>query len=256
MTPEQFSSELERFRSELQGILSRFTQSSDRLSIRQSDDPIYRQRVRELRDFLNDHLGANSYSAEIREHYSAGLNNYFESPSYKSVENIIGVIGAVLTRVSRNPDLLNRGDHTQRPSTLAPPDSVTLSWLYQHVPAKLWASAAGILATAFLAGVSISQVPFVRRLLDPYFGLTRSETTRGEGIAQVLDRRTKELIAGHNARVAELQKAIAAEEHSYGVSPGYGHREAVQRLREDLKAEYQRYEVELSELRKLAEQAR
>ena len=144
----------------------------------------------------------------------------------------------------------------QAESILDFPERVTLAWLWRHVPVKLWASAAGLLVTVFLVGVSISRVAFVRRLLDPYIEPTRNETTRGDGIAQVLDKRTKELIAGHNSRVAELQKAIATEEHNYGVSPSYSHREAGSRLREDLKAEYQRYNQELLELRKLVEQVR
>ena len=69
---------------------------------------MYRQYVRELVDLFNDVLGPNSYSRQVADEANRGVSNYINSPSYKSVENIIAVVRAAQTRLSRNPDLLTR----------------------------------------------------------------------------------------------------------------------------------------------------
>ena len=42
MSPEKFNDILEKYRNQLQGILSRFTQSPDGIHINQQDDQVYR----------------------------------------------------------------------------------------------------------------------------------------------------------------------------------------------------------------------
>ena len=101
-------SELENYREQLTGFLKRFKKSSDGWSINFDDDPIFRQNVVELIDLFNDNLGPNQYSKMIANHFNEGLANFYRSPSYKSVENIIGVIGAAIKRFERNPNLLER----------------------------------------------------------------------------------------------------------------------------------------------------
>lgn len=99
---------IQGYKTGFENYLSRFSKSDSGLHINRDDDPIYRQQVLEIRDFLNDCLGDNSYSRQIIEYYAWGLQNFLQSPSYKSIENIIGVLGAVITRLNRNPDLLKR----------------------------------------------------------------------------------------------------------------------------------------------------
>jgi predicted nucleotide-binding protein len=105
---EEIIAEIKRYESELEGILSRFTHSSDGIRIGHGDDPLLRQFVRELVDLFNDVLGSNSYSGQIVKDFNEGVSNYVGSPSYKSVENILCVVRAALTRLRRNPDLLAR----------------------------------------------------------------------------------------------------------------------------------------------------
>jgi predicted nucleotide-binding protein len=100
--------ELKRYESDLAGILSRFTRSRDAIHIGHGDDPLFRQYVRELIDLFNDVLGRNAYSAQIAGEFNEGVSNFVGSPSYKSVENILSVVRAALTRFARNPDLLVR----------------------------------------------------------------------------------------------------------------------------------------------------
>jgi predicted nucleotide-binding protein len=96
------------YKADFEKYLSRFQKSDSGLHINHDDDPVYRQQVLEINDFLNDCLGNNSYSRQIIDYYNCGLQNFLQSPSYKSIENIVGVLGAIITRLNRNPDLLKR----------------------------------------------------------------------------------------------------------------------------------------------------
>jgi predicted nucleotide-binding protein len=100
--------ELKRYEGELSAILNRFSRTRDGIHIGSGDDPLFRQYVRELIDLFNDVLGRNSYSAQIVAEFNEGVSNYVHSPSYKSVENILSVVRASVTRFTRNPDLLAR----------------------------------------------------------------------------------------------------------------------------------------------------
>ncbi len=108
MDADQIIAEIKRYESELAGILSRFTRSRDGIYIGDGDDPIFRQYVRELVDLFTDALGQNSYSPQIGGEFTEGISNYVGSPSYKSVENILSVVRAALTRLNRSPELLVR----------------------------------------------------------------------------------------------------------------------------------------------------
>jgi predicted nucleotide-binding protein len=108
MDADTIIAELKRYESELAGILSRFKRNRDGIHINRTDDPLFRQYVRELVDLFNDALGQNSYSAQITGEFNEGVSNFVGSPSYKSVENILSVVRASLTRFARNPQLLER----------------------------------------------------------------------------------------------------------------------------------------------------
>jgi predicted nucleotide-binding protein len=108
LDPSTIIAELKRYESELSGILGRFSRTSDGIHIGRGDDPLFRQYVRELIDFFNDILGRNSYSAQIVGEFNEGVSNFVGTPSFKSVENIISIVRAVLTRLERNHGLFER----------------------------------------------------------------------------------------------------------------------------------------------------
>ncbi len=110
MDKNGFLSILTNYKTELEDILSRFQYHH----INQNDDPVYRQKVQEIIDLLTDNLVENPYSSRIASFFNEGISNFTGLPSYKSVENIIGVIGAIITRVSRKPGLLNKSNHTNQ----------------------------------------------------------------------------------------------------------------------------------------------
>jgi predicted nucleotide-binding protein len=108
VTNEDIIAEIKRYEATLSAILSRFRRTSDGIYIARGDDPLLRQIVPEIIDLFGDVLGPNNYSRQIAAEFNEGVSNYIGSPSYKSVENIISVVRAAITRLQRNPDLLNR----------------------------------------------------------------------------------------------------------------------------------------------------
>lgn len=107
MTPEQIIAEFEMYESKLSRIYSGFIRTRDGIHIGEGDDPLYRQYVREVIDLYNDALGQNVYSAQIAHEYTQGFG-YLGQPSLQGVENVLGVVRASLTRLKRDPNLLER----------------------------------------------------------------------------------------------------------------------------------------------------
>lgn len=108
MDNEIFIKTIREYKANLEKILSRFKRGYDSITIHSEDDPIYRRMVIEIVDLFNDAIGSNQYSSMIVSHFNDGITNFFRSPSYKSVENIIGVLGAAITRFERQPDILEK----------------------------------------------------------------------------------------------------------------------------------------------------
>ena len=106
MDSNQIVDELKRYETELEGILSRFKHTGGGIRIELRDDPVLRQYIREIVDLFNDVLGQNNYSLQIISEFNHGISNYLGMPSFKSVQNIIAILRAALTRFTRNPALL------------------------------------------------------------------------------------------------------------------------------------------------------
>jgi len=167
---EKILSILKAYKDELNGILGRFEHSRNAINIDAKDDPRFRQLVIELRDFIDDNLGKNKYSLMIGNEFIEGTANFTGSPSYKSVENIIGIVSSVITRIERNPEVLDN-----RPSTavIAPqvvnkdldlPQKITLAWLVKHVPYTFWIALIGLLISAILLGINASRISIVKEI--------------------------------------------------------------------------------------------
>jgi REase_DpnII-MboI len=124
MDAEQTIAEVKRYEAEFVAILCRFKRDRDGVWIGDGDDPILRQYVREIIDVFNEVFGKNNYSIQISAEFDNGIRNLSGSPSYKSVENILSVIRAVLTRLIRNPELLVSKEPTQIGPDQAPVNAV------------------------------------------------------------------------------------------------------------------------------------
>lgn len=170
MTSDEAKKILSEYNEELEGILSRFKNNRNGIYINNNDDPRYRQIVIEIRDFLNDILGQNSYSTQIVSFFNEGISNFLGSPSYKSVENIRGLVASIITRIDRNPEILTNKSKVFYPQAnkgdddLAYPEKITLFWLIKNVPIKFWFWLVGLLLAAFVVGIKVAQVSWVKVL--------------------------------------------------------------------------------------------
>jgi predicted nucleotide-binding protein len=89
-------------------IRDRFIHTGDSIHIYREDDPIFRQQVTELIDLFNDTLGPNDYALRIANAFNEGISNYLGSPSQHSVQEVLGIVRAALTRFERDPELIKR----------------------------------------------------------------------------------------------------------------------------------------------------
>jgi hypothetical protein len=167
----EFLSHTNGYIEQLRGVLGRFVQTRDSISIADSDEPLLHRLVIELRDLFQDALGASDYSQMVVDSYNKGKANYFDSPSYASVEEIISIVAAANTRVGNNPMLLlPPASHSSQPlaESLSLPDKVTLKWLFAHVPYSFWAYAGGLLVGAFALGAA---AVYKLQIIQQWFGL-------------------------------------------------------------------------------------
>jgi hypothetical protein len=103
VTHNDFIATLEKYSSELTGILSRFIKTRDSLSIAQGDDARFREIGVELIDLFRDELIDGLHHAKITaDYFNEATRNYYGSPSFRGVENVRGIANAVLARVKRS----------------------------------------------------------------------------------------------------------------------------------------------------------
>ena len=105
MTPDDVLAALKAYYLELREILDRFTSDSRGIHIERQDNYRLRTIVTELIDLLRDHVpGSGQHIQLIANSYNEGIG-FYQSSSYSSVEEIRGVVAAVITRVERNKSL-------------------------------------------------------------------------------------------------------------------------------------------------------
>ena len=106
---------LERYRSELESILSRFKSTRDGLNIELKDHGRFRELVLELRDLFNDaFVDGHRHSNPLIAAYDDSVSNFSRSPSYRGVEDVKGVVASALVRVQRNPEALKAAISTEQ----------------------------------------------------------------------------------------------------------------------------------------------
>lgn len=107
MTKDEFIGTLDRYSAELTDMLGRFTKSHSGIYMAPGDEGRFREIGVELIDLFRDELVDGLHHANIvAEYFNDSTNTYVGSPSYRGVENIRGVVNAVLARVNRSPACL------------------------------------------------------------------------------------------------------------------------------------------------------
>jgi len=123
MTQDDFVSTLERYSGELTGMLSRYRESRDGIHMAHGDEGRFREIGVELIDLFRDELVDGLHHAKIAANYfNDATHNYIGSPSYRGVENLRGVVNAVIARVKRSPGCLRSAQMTSE--TITAPERV------------------------------------------------------------------------------------------------------------------------------------
>lgn len=142
MTQSEAIATFAEYERRLASILDGFTETRNDIHIDRDDDPLYRQYAQELIDLFNDLMGDNGYSKQIDAEFTAGIQNFTNSPSYKSVQNILSVLRAALTRMRRNRDVLRFADTFEHaPAQVQAPGSSNATPLPHEIPVTYWGAA-------------------------------------------------------------------------------------------------------------------
>lgn len=103
MTPDEIISVLKGYEAELRAILARFTRNREGIHIESQDNFRMRDLTIEVIDLLRDHvMGSSQHIRLVENSYDEGVSNFLHSSSYASVEEILSVVLAVITRIERN----------------------------------------------------------------------------------------------------------------------------------------------------------
>lgn len=117
---------LQAYRDELEAILSRFIKTRDGIHIESKDDARFRQIVLELRDLFDDvFVDGKRHSQPLLAYFNESITNWLNSPSYRGVENVYGVVVSALARVQRNPLALKSAALAAKASGAVDPDVIT-----------------------------------------------------------------------------------------------------------------------------------
>ncbi|MFZ0372213.1 MAG: hypothetical protein WBE25_07650 [Xanthobacteraceae bacterium] len=125
MQQNQIIVTLERYKRELDEILSRFNKDRDGIHNRPNDDARFREIALELRDLFDDtFVDGRRHSEPLTAYFNDSISNYIGSPSYQGVENVRGVVTAALARVQRNSLALKNAAMEARARGTKDPESV------------------------------------------------------------------------------------------------------------------------------------
>jgi len=107
MQQDEMIATLQRYKRELEGVLSRFIEVRNDIYIGEGDDAKFRQMVLELRDLFDDQfVDGRRHSRQLIEYFNESISNFVGSPSRHGVEQVKNVVASALTRVERNPLVL------------------------------------------------------------------------------------------------------------------------------------------------------
>jgi hypothetical protein len=125
MQQDETIAALERYKVDLDGILSRFTKTRDGIHIDGSDDARYREIALELRDLFDDSfVGGLRHSQPLLAYFNDSISNYTGTPSYRGVESVRGVVVSAIARVRRNSLALKAATLAAKTTGATDPDVV------------------------------------------------------------------------------------------------------------------------------------
>lgn len=132
--------------------------SPSRIVLLQPDERAFRRTVLALRDLFTDEMPSEDYGDRIEKLFQFSLANAHGSPDQDSVRDINDLIATIIARLRRlgkvpDPPIEPRVPSQKLSRDEIPyPPHVTLAWLRDSVPVKMWLSAGAIAITLLSAG--------------------------------------------------------------------------------------------------------
>lgn len=159
MESSEFIDALEEYAGNFRSVLARFRQTNTGLFMSSEDNAWVKQISIEVMDLIDERFGRNQYSQMIANAINEGRNNFHEMQSYRSIEEVISVIGSVITKVERNPEISSTKpeENIQVIVPLKYPETMTLRWVKDYVPLPIWSWFIGLLLLAFVAGINFGR---------------------------------------------------------------------------------------------------
>jgi hypothetical protein len=164
-TYKQFVDEVRRLAQEAEGL-----RGLDLLD----EDPRFRKWRHELTDML-ERVGSIGYEPNCKvvyRQFSFPSARYGRGPSQEErISRFVHEIND--TQIELNTIISNydkfgapAGKRKEDSNTLKAPENVTLAWLWNHVPAKLWWSAAIMFLAVLSTGIFLGQSSMYREVMD------------------------------------------------------------------------------------------
>lgn len=98
---------MDRYAGELNAMLGRYSKNHSGMYMAHGDEGRFREVGVELIDLFRDELVDGLHHAKIvADYFNGSTQTYTGSPSYRGVENVRGVVNAVVARVKRSPGCL------------------------------------------------------------------------------------------------------------------------------------------------------
>jgi len=109
---------LMQYEAQLQGILDRFWHDREGIHIDQKDDPKLKQCLMELMDLFAEGLKMKRYADRLGAAFEEGIQNFYGSPSYRSVENILAIVKSGRTKIERGLEAENSNYYALHPEII------------------------------------------------------------------------------------------------------------------------------------------
>jgi hypothetical protein len=168
MTQKKLIDLLNSYKCEIENILSRFNKGT----IANGDKSKLQIIVSELSDLFYDEMGENHYSSSIVSNFNKGVSHSYVSVIYNSVEAIHAIVSSSITRIERNPEILNKKEiKDTKEKTLEYPEKMTLNWLWVHVSVSYMWGFILLLFFVFSLGIGFGNTKL-------YKSLSESETAK------------------------------------------------------------------------------
>lgn len=114
-------------------------------------------------------INSNTIASTLKRSWEGLSKVTIAISSNKSIEDIVSVLSAVITRLETNPEFIKKTkSHTEISEIkLEWPEKITIKWLRDHVPVHYWWSFVLLLIFIFGLGLKFADTKLYKSLTEP-----------------------------------------------------------------------------------------